>query len=115
MAYDIPKFADQPPQQAYDDAEPDLVSVYARVAQILIQMQGCLAQGYPFVFGFTVYDSFESPEVAQTGVVPMPAPGEAGLGGHCVVAVGYDDSTRRFVIRNSWGPSWVKRLLHHAL
>ena len=24
------------------------------------QMQGCLAQGFPFVFGFTVYESFEA-------------------------------------------------------
>ena len=58
--YDIKKFTDQPPQKAYDDAKQDLVSVYSRVAQNLVQMQGCLAEGYPFVFGFTVYDSFES-------------------------------------------------------
>lgn len=103
------KFAEQPPQQAYDDAKQDLVSVYARVAQNLIQMQGCLAEGYLFVFGFTVYDSFESQEVAQTGIVPMPASGEGVLGGHCVVAVGYDDSTRRFIVRNSWGTSWGQK------
>jgi C1A family cysteine protease len=69
-------------------------------------MRGCLANGYPFVFGFTVYQSFESAAVAQTGIVPMPAPGEQVLGGHCVLAVGYDDNQRRFIVRNSWGPSW---------
>jgi C1A family cysteine protease len=69
----------------------------------LAQMQGCLASGYPFVFGFTVYESFESDTVAQTGIVPMPAQGEQVLGGHCVVAVGYDDTQRRFIVRNSWG------------
>ncbi len=41
------------------------------------QMKGCLASGYPFVFGFAVYESFESQEVAQTGVVPMPDAGRA--------------------------------------
>ena len=66
-------------------------------------MKGCLASGYPFVFGFTVYDSFESQQVAKTGVVPMPAAGESVLGGHAVMAVGYDDSQQRFIVRNSWG------------
>jgi len=104
--YDIAKFAQKPPAKAYTDAKQDLVTAYARVAQNLTQMQGCLASGYPFVFGFTVYESFESEEVAQTGVVPMPAHGEAVLGGHCVVAVGYDSKKRVFIIRNSWGTGW---------
>jgi C1A family cysteine protease len=69
-------------------------------------MQGCLAQGYPFVFGFTVYESFESDKVAQTGVVSLPATGEKPLGGHAVLAVGYDDTKQTFIIRNSWGPNW---------
>jgi nucleoside phosphorylase len=104
--YDIQKFADQPPGNAYADAKLDLVSSYARVAQDLMQMQGCLAEVYPFVFGFTVYESFESEAVAQTGIVPMPASGETVVGGHCVVAVGYDDTKRVFIIRNSWGTDW---------
>ncbi len=106
--YDITKFADKPPAAAFTDALQDLVSSYARVAQNLTQMQGCLADGYPFVFGFTVYESFESDEVAQTGVVPMPSSGEKVMGGHCVVAVGYDDTERLFTIRNSWGADWGK-------
>jgi C1A family cysteine protease len=70
------------------------------------QLKGCLASGYPFVFGFSVYDSFESSEVAKTGVVPMPKPKERQLGGHAVLAVGYDDGTSRFIVRNSWGDKW---------
>lgn len=104
--YDITKFADSPPATAYADAKQDLVSSYARVSHSLPQMQGCLAEGYPFVFGFTVYESFESETVAQTGIVPMPASGEAVKGGHCVVAVGYDDAERMFIVRNSWGTGW---------
>jgi len=104
--YDIQKFAQKPPPKAYSDAKQDVVSSYARVAQNLSQMQGCLAEGYPFVFGFTVYASFESESVAETGVVPMPAPGENVVGGHCVVAVGYNNTKRVFIIRNSWGTGW---------
>jgi len=79
---------------------------YSRVSQTPSQMKGCLASGFPFVFGFTVYDSFESQDVAKTGVVPMPASGESVLGGHAVLAVGYDDGQQRFIVRNSWGTGW---------
>jgi C1A family cysteine protease len=104
--YNISVFTDKPPAKAYADAKLDLVTTYSRVSQNLTQMQGCLAEGYPFVFGFTVYDSFESQTVADTGIVPMPTTGEKVVGGHCVVAVGYDDTKRAFIVRNSWGTSW---------
>jgi C1A family cysteine protease len=69
-------------------------------------MRGCLAAGYPFVFGFTVYSSFEGQEVAKTGVVSMPTPDEQVVGGHAVLAVGYDDASQAFIVRNSWGAGW---------
>jgi C1A family cysteine protease len=47
-----------------------------------------------------------SDEVARTGVVPMPQPNETVQGGHCVAAVGYDDSKQCFIARNSWGTGW---------
>ena len=104
--YDIAKFAQKPPPKAFADALHDRAVSYSRLSQSLSQMKGCLASGYPFVFGFTVYDSFESQQVAQTGVVPMPAAGESVLGGHAVMAVGYDDGQQRFIVRNSWGANW---------
>ncbi len=58
------------------------------------------------MFGFTVYESFETQQVANTGIVPMPASGEKVLGGHAVVTVGYNDSDQRFIARNSWGTNW---------
>ncbi len=79
---------------------------YQRVTRSLPQLKGCLAEGFPFVFGFTVYESFESDEVRAGGVVPMPSSGEQVLGGHAVLAVGYDDGTQRFLVRNSWGTEW---------
>jgi C1A family cysteine protease len=69
-------------------------------------MRTCLADGYPFVFGFSVYESFESQKVVRTGVVQMPKPGEKQVGGHAVVGVGYADSQKRFIVRNSWGENW---------
>ncbi|HMK30896.1 MAG TPA: C1 family peptidase [Terriglobales bacterium] len=104
--YIIQQFVGPPPPQTLVDAPKNRAISYHRVTQSLNQMKGCLAEGYPFVFGFTVYDSFESPQVAKTGQVPMPAPGENQIGGHAVVAVGYDDSQQRFIVRNSWGDAW---------
>jgi C1A family cysteine protease len=104
--YDIPRFTEKPPKKAYDEAGKHQAVVYRRVLANLHQMQGCLAAGYPFVFGFSVYESFMSPQVARTGEVPLPPRGEQLIGGHAVVAVGYDDAIQRFIVRNSWGQGW---------
>ncbi len=104
--YDISQFSTQPPASCYQDALQHRAMTYKRVTRDLLHMKSCLAEGYPFVFGFTVYESFESDAVAKTGVVPLPQATEKVLGGHAVVAVGYDDSTQRFWVRNSWGASW---------
>jgi C1A family cysteine protease len=104
--YDIAKFKVKPSAQVYRDAKKHKAMQYQRVIRNLNQMKGCLASGFPFVFGFTVYESFESPEVAKTGQVNMPAANEQQIGGHAVLAVGYDDSAQRFIVRNSWGEGW---------
>src|SRR5712691_4860862 len=107
--YDIANFSEKPPNSCYQTAGQHKVKRYLRLTQSLILMKACLAAGYPFVFGFTVYESFEGPQVAQTGDVPMPAPGEQVRGGHAVVAVGYDEASSRFIVRNSWGTGWGKQ------
>lgn len=107
--YTIPKFTRKPPQKCYKEAQQHQAVSYQRVVQSSTQLKGCLAAGYPFVFGFTVYESFESQEVAKTGSVPMPASGEKVLGGHAVLAVGYDDAMQRFIVMNSWGTGWGMR------
>jgi C1A family cysteine protease len=104
--YNIKKFALKPPAACFKDAVQYRALSYQKVARDLSQMKGCLASGYPFVFGFTVYESFESAAVAKTGRVPLPSAGETVLGGHAVMAAGYDDSQQVFIVRNSWGTGW---------
>ncbi len=104
--YIIANFAEKPSDACYQTALQHKAILYQRVVRDLIQMKGCLASGYPFVFGFTVYESFETQQVAQTGHAPMPQHREKMLGGHAVMAVGYDDANQRFIVRNSWGTSW---------
>jgi C1A family cysteine protease len=104
--YDISKFALKPSKKCFDDAKKYKALTYQRLIQDQNTMKGCLAEGFPFVFGITVYESLMSDAVAKTGIVPMPTTKEKALGGHAILAVGYDDKTQRFKFRNSWGTSW---------
>ena len=103
--YDISRFTFKPSTVCYDDGLNHQILSYQRI-DALNQMLSCLADGFPFVFGFTVYESFESDTVAKTGKVSMPKAKEKVLGGHAVLAVGYNDSQKRIIVRNSWGSSW---------
>ena len=103
--YDIGKFDEIPPAECYKDAKEHRVKSYYRL-ESLREMLTCLTDGYPFVFGFTVYESFETKRVAKTGKVNMPRKSEVALGGHAVMAVGYDQGKKRFLVRNSWGAGW---------
>lgn len=104
--YNISQFTVKPPAQCYADALKDRALSYQRVQQSLSQMKACLASGYVFVAGISVYESFESDEVAKTGMVPMPQPGEQLLGGHAICVVGFNDATQKFTCKNSWSSSW---------
>jgi C1A family cysteine protease len=107
-AYDICKFTVKPSIQSYRDALVHRITSYHRLLS-LNDMRDCLAQGFPFAFGFTVYESFESSEVAQTGIAQLPSINEQAVGGHAVLAVGYDDAAQRVLVRNSWGTGWGQK------
>jgi C1A family cysteine protease len=107
--YKIEQFSTKPPAQAYTDAKQELVVLYQRLVQNLGTLKGCLASGFPFVFGFTVYESFESAKVAKTGILQMPQSGEQTVGGHAVLCVGYDDKNQQFIVRNSWAATWGQK------
>lgn len=95
----------------YQEAKLQEALAYEAVAYP--HLNAAIASGFPFVFGFTVYESFESSQVAETGIVPVPQPGESVMGGHCVWCHGYTTSEAADwvpagskVCRNSWGESW---------
>lgn len=79
-----------------------------------------LAAGLPSMFGFTVFSSHE--HAGETGRIPYPTAGEKNMGGHAVVAAGFDDkmkiknhvagakeTTGALMIRNSWGEAWGEK------
>jgi C1A family cysteine protease len=100
--YDITKFAKKPKKFAYEVALNQINRQYMRIEQDLDHMRTCLAAKWPFTFGMTLYDSFNSDEVVKTGIVSIPLATEKIDGGHAMLIVGYDDSKELFIFRNSW-------------
>jgi len=104
--YDISKFTDKPTNQCYIDAKKNLSVKYKQIPQNIEQFKLALTEGFPIVFGFSVYESFESEIVSKTGIVPIPKLDEKLLGGHCVCIVGFIEDKSQFIVRNSWGKNW---------
>jgi C1A family cysteine protease len=105
--YDIARFKDRPDSKCYEEAVQYQALRYERLDnRSLYSLKYALAKGHPIVFGFAVYESFETREMANTGIGKMPGRKERMLGGHAVLAAAYDDSIGRFLIRNSWSSSW---------
>jgi C1A family cysteine protease len=104
--YDILKFKQKPPDPCWEIAKHYQALRYRPVPQNTQALRGCIAEGYPIVFGFECYSGLDSDQAEETGYIPMPKQGEDPIGGHCIAIVGYDDATRRFKIRNSWSEEW---------
>ncbi len=105
--YDLDELLNEPAPRCYDAAKLFLALHYAAVPQASYDIRQAIATDRrPVIFGFSVFESFESDAVASTGLVPMPGPDDAPIGGHAVCIVGYDDNTELYLCRNSWGTSW---------
>lgn len=104
MPYSDSDCATAPSQDQLTEAKTYATGQYHRLGTVE-DMKSCIASGYNFRIGFTVYESFES--VGPDGLW-TPSTNETVLGGHEVLAIGYDDSVNggSFQVRNSWGASW---------
>jgi C1A family cysteine protease len=100
------RFDERPPKGCDEVCQRNQALRYTRVQQTADGICAVIAAGQFVVFGFSVYESFMGKNVAQTGIVPMPAKKEKMLGGHAVAAVGYDRDRKIFIVRNSWGAAW---------
>jgi C1A family cysteine protease len=111
LPYNIENFTHEPSEYAIQSGiyHADSFGYYA-VKNKIKSIKTALYNGFPVIFGFEVYTSFNSKEVASTGIVPMPDTDEEDfLGGHCVVIYGYRDSSKTFICMNSWGVNWGER------
>lgn len=105
--YAVDAFDDRPPAEAYAAAQNHRVTRYERVRRDDRYWRHALANRRPVTFGFTVYESFEDGDF-RGGVMPAPAADERVLGGHAVLAVGYDriGGELHWRVRNSWSAGW---------
>lgn len=122
--YDINQFEAEPTPFCYAFGQNYQAITYFRLdhidatkKQVLAQIKKNLAAGIASIFGFTVYNSIS--QASSGGQIPFPSPKDKSIGGHAVMAAGYDDNikirninnegietTGAILIRNSWGSSW---------
>ncbi len=107
------KAAQKPPQDCYAKALDNLISYYAAISVNLSQMQPCLASGRPFMFGFPVFPSFMTDEVAETGIVPDPGTHESQVGGHDICACGWSAVARPGIEPGKIWPAGTFRMRNH--
>ena len=103
--YVINNYTAEPTAQMLRDATTYRVRSAHRIMS-LISLKAALAENLCVGIGMTVFESMESADAAQTGIVPMPKEGDDVLGGHAVLVVGYDDDLECMIVRNSWGNEW---------
>lgn len=111
--YDVSKFAVHPPKKLFQEAKTYRIQNYKAIVQQLDIMKACIdISKRPFIFGFDVFPSMMTDDVAITGTVSMPKPTETAIGGHDVTFCGYNDRTERFLFKNHWrnsdGTWWGK-------
>ena len=95
----------KPGADAYQDGAPYRVHDMAQVPLKLEAWKQALAEGKPIIFGIELFGSFDEC-TGRGGVVPMPAPDDIARkkhSGHSMCAVGYSESEKVFIVRNSWG------------
>ena len=101
-------FQEEPPAEVMEEAaKHKLQEPYRSVPRSVDAFKAALSNRQTCAFGFTVYDSFLSDEVASSGVVPLPGRDEVVRGGHEMLMVGYLRAEPNYVLtRNSWGTDW---------
>ncbi len=98
------KAGQRPPPSAFLEAENFQITRFLRLSRDLPMLRGCLAEGFPFVFGITLFKSMWDENDQPRTTVQLPGrEGDAEEGGHAAMAVGYDDVRQLFIVRNSWG------------
>lgn len=90
----------------YLEAQNNKILIYNAIDQDLNQIKSTLINGYPVLFGFNVYTSFNNDNTVETGNVEIPNDNEETIGNQAGVIIGFDDGDKVFIVRNSWGENW---------
>ena len=104
--YLIKKFADTPLAESYIDAKTRLIDTYTRI-ETINDMISTINMDIPVVSGIQVFSGFD--ELRGNEQIKMPSRRDELLGGHAICIVGYDNTKRHFICRNSFGEDWGDR------
>lgn len=113
--YEQAKYTERPPEEAWTDAQKHQALEYLWIDDYDKNVWlNCLNDGYPFMFGAYLYNSFFDPMISlMGGFIPEPdRENEKRVGGHCMMAVGYIknyNGKEYVIVQNSWGPDWGDR------
>lgn len=107
--YNISRFIIKPTSSCYTEASKNKLTVYQRVNQDRLSIKACLTLGYPIIIGFTCFNTIYNRSVEINGDIPMPTRRDYVIGGHCVLIIGYNDTTQTYTIQNSWGTGWGRK------
>jgi len=95
----------QPTSDQVDMAKKNRIMKGYEIATKLSKVRRALADGMPVVVAMRVFESIG--KVNSSGMLPMPTANDKSMGGHAVLAVGYDNAKKVLIIRNSWGSKWA--------
>lgn len=97
----------EPSEEAFDEASEHKITEAEQIETSLEAWKSALAEGYPIIFGISLFESFDKQR--KKGYVPNPSRNDSvrgSHGSHAMLCVGYSDVDRVFIVRNSWGSSW---------
>jgi C1A family cysteine protease len=94
-------FKKKPSIEAYEDAYENRILAYFKIGVSVKDFKSVLALGHPIIFGMICKSSFEK----CNGILDYNGSEEV-IGNHSVICCGYDDTTKRIKIQNSWGTDW---------
>lgn len=97
----------KPSGEAFEEASEHKITEAQCIPTTLQAWKGALAEGFPIIFGISLFNSFDNQR--KRGFVPDPSRSETSRGSHgshAMLCVGYSDVDRVFIVRNSWGTNW---------
>ena len=104
--YNITNLFIKPYDICYENAKNNFVIEAFYIENDIYTIKYWLTKNEPISLGISIYSNFMNITASSTGNVDIPIETDEYLGGHAVIICGYDDITKKFTLRNSWGSHW---------
>jgi len=92
----------KPEKWAHLVARWNKIGAYYRI-RTMQELKNALIDS-PVILGIAVFDEMMDP--GESGYITMPRDLNLYYGGHAICVVGFDETTKLFKFKNSWGTDW---------